>query len=279
MPIILDTTYTTAPKTLEWARTRVSRRVEGREGYYSGVVTAGTAASLVDTNLPWGEEPNHWSTGEILAISGQNLGLVRTVSASTSDGLTFPPFPYTFAIGDTYELRRKCIVDNVDSAIQESILDTFNKVWMPSTGTATWADGTETYTLPADMVLLSAVEYTDDSGINHPIRFQHWRCPMDGTVVLDSTALAFFSASTPGVTDQITFRGWRYPIIPEAPTDPIEAPETFVVYSAIAALRSEGYSSPATDADNDAGAFSTFMQYAQSRGRKTPVPPNTKRAR
>jgi uncharacterized phage protein (TIGR02218 family) len=73
----------------------------------SGVVAAGSTASLVNTALP--QASGYYALGALAFTTGANAGVSRTVKAWSGSQLTFfSPFPVAPATGDSFTITAGC---------------------------------------------------------------------------------------------------------------------------------------------------------------------------
>src|SRR4051812_27303305 len=106
--------------TLATIRQEVSKRTEE---FISGTATGGTNQTLIDTNkLRYADD--YWAEANLLLTSGTNSGLERRLSAFASSTATctlYSTVTAVIAAGDTYDLRRRFTVTDVDTAINRAI--------------------------------------------------------------------------------------------------------------------------------------------------------------
>jgi hypothetical protein len=104
--------------TLATIRTEVSKRAEE---YLAGVATGGSTTTVVDTNKLYAAD-GYWDEASILFTSGTNLNLERRVQSFSTATLTlYSAVTASVSAADTYELRRRFTIVDLDTAINRAI--------------------------------------------------------------------------------------------------------------------------------------------------------------
>lgn len=100
---------TMCPYTFGDSRCGVDR--DAAANLYQGTAESGSSASvIVDSNIDPSTD-DYWKPGIVKGTSGSNKGIAREIKSydSATTTITFGiPFPAAFAVGDTYDLRRRC---------------------------------------------------------------------------------------------------------------------------------------------------------------------------
>lgn len=106
--------------TLNTARAEVSRRAQE---FITGTATGGSTTTLVDANALHYVD-GYLAESVVLATSGTNNGLqrrVQTFTGSTTTATLYSAFTAAVASGMTYEIYRRFIPGDIDTAINRAI--------------------------------------------------------------------------------------------------------------------------------------------------------------
>lgn len=93
----VETTDVAVPYEIHRFELRLSNKVTEE-----GTADSGSTTALVDSTRTEGDD--HWNGFKIKILSGDNAGIVRTITSFTSNTFTFPALPHSVGIGTEYSL-------------------------------------------------------------------------------------------------------------------------------------------------------------------------------